>query len=328
MTLLTEQQTNHAKRLINEALANHPTGQQVEEYIRSANEVLTKHLESKINSWLAKKVNSPDDVHDQILNLQEKLKAAYSEIDALKLTVDDQNRRIIALESKDSTLTNSESPKTSSFQPISFANILKKNSAERCELLNGVTAEKKDKERRANRVIVSGLFSEDTNSLPVSNEDDTNLMKNLFIDIGMDPSKIINARRIPVSKRIVNEKSAKQLPSQTLDELSGAEDREKLLSKAHTLGKIEKYSNTFIRPDRTESEQAAFREECSKKNAFNDILKSKNLFNNPFRFVLRRDRDKLERTKCIDTSKKDKYDRPAYVSEEDLKKILTVSNLS
>ena len=177
MTLLTEQQTNHAKRLINEALANHPTGQQVEEYIRSANEALTKHLESKINSWLAKKVNSPDDVHDQILNLQEKLKAAYLEIDALKLTVDDQNRRIIALESKDSTLTSSESPKTSSFQPISFANILKKNSTERCELLNGVTAEKKDKESRANRVIVSGLFSEYTNSLPVSNEDDTYLIK-------------------------------------------------------------------------------------------------------------------------------------------------------
>ena len=50
MTLLTEQHANHAKRLINEALVNRPTGQQVEEYIRLANEDMAKKLEEKINS--------------------------------------------------------------------------------------------------------------------------------------------------------------------------------------------------------------------------------------------------------------------------------------
>ena len=87
------------------------------------------------------------------------------------------------------------------------------------------------------------------NSKKVSENEDTLLIKNLLEEIGMNPTKVVKTSRLSTSQR--NSDTSRQTPTQTLVELASAEDRDLLLLNASKLCKIDKYSSTFVRPDRT-----------------------------------------------------------------------------
>jgi hypothetical protein len=211
--------------------------------------------------------------------LEDKLASLTKDVTFHKVHLSDQALRLTELESKSHETINDASqalPKT--FSQI-VADISKVGSDANVAIVNAVASHKKMHDDRAKKVRVSGLSITDGDIAEFKK-----VMEELQLN-GME-FKVIGRSTQKNSSRNTN---AKYQPT-LLVQFTSESDRNKVLASSSALSRSANFKNVFIRPDRTIAEQTKFAQlNEERKNANLDLDKLGKL-NNPYRFVVFRDR--------------------------------------
>jgi hypothetical protein len=153
---------------------------------------------------------------------------------------------------------------------------------------NDILADKKSK-----NLIVVGIPNSTKESAEDRRKDDEAEFENILKELKLHAA-VKKVYRIPPKVRNTAAGNSDPLVVEFNDETTS----KNILRSGKDLKDTENYKKVFFRPDRTPAAQSEFNKLVVEKNAANEDLKKHDLYNTPFRFIIRADR-----VVCIDTSK-------------------------
>jgi hypothetical protein len=168
--------------------------------------------------------------------------------------IDELNKRILALED---LVKNSPKSPTSSTTNEAWNLVVSKNKAksqEQIDIINTVTKENKDRERRDKNVIIFGIKESTKTDVTEKKADDLVEIQKLTNDVYIDKDNIVRLFRI----------KSKSGVSPIIVEFKDSGIRNEFIKRSHR-----KFKDIYVNPDLTESQRnldKQLREKCHKLN--------------------------------------------------------------
>jgi hypothetical protein len=232
-----------------------------------------------------------------LLGVKNTVKQLKAEIEAKDEIISTLSRKIEQLEEK--VMTNDSSiPTTSQPSEEFISQIATQIAKTSTKLNNAIVKATKNNEvltvKKAKNVVVVGLPNSTKTSSEEKKKDDENLVNDLIHTLKRN-AKINNTYRL----KSRNSESKETNSDPLVVEFESVEARNDILVAAKDLADAPAYEKVYIRPDRTPAEQQEFSELNKERNKANEDLKSHNLLDQPFRFVIR-----SGRLRCIKVTEK------------------------
>ena len=168
--------------------------------------------------------------------------------------IDELYKRILALED---LVKNSPKSSTSSTTSEAWNLVVSKNKAksqEQIDIINTVTKENKDREKRDKNVIIFGIRESTKNDITEKKADDLVEIQKLTNDVYIDKDNIVRLFRI----------KSKSGVSPIIVEFKDSGIRNEFIKRTHR-----KFQDIYVNPDLTESQRnldKQLREKCRKLN--------------------------------------------------------------
>lgn len=238
--------------------------------------------------WSDAVKNSPDsDLHKIIRELQAEVKRLQARVSQLEQKTTQ----------KKSDQTNHTIPPTVSLRAI-----------------NNAANDSLERERRSKNVIIRGLEYREG-----ENEKTSDKVEEFLSSVCQKSVKVKKAQRLHSKSLNIGENQPSKVPS-ILVVLNNTEETKEVLKHArhHT---DDQFKGVFAHEDRTKAQQLEYTESTKMAKKKNEQLKSVNLLDQPFRYVVRGDR-----VRCIDLQESKSQQKSIYVDEKDVKQKIEALN--
>ena len=209
----------------------------------------------------------------ELADLETKLRAEY------EAKIEQLNLRILALEQIVNSIPKSVTSSTTSEAWNLVVSKHKVKSQEQIDIINTVTKENKEREKRDKNVIIFGIKESTKNDITDKKADDLIEIQKLTESVSIDKSVILRLFRIKSKSGI----------SPIIVELKDSVVRNEFIKKSHR-----KFKDIYVNPDLTESQRNLDKQLREKCRMLNEPLKLKENWVNAKEYWVIRNNDVIK----------------------------------